>query len=128
MKRLLLFLFFFPVCAYDFYGTHYTASYYGIAPTKLEDQLHLMPYFIKAIGESGATVLRISKHTFDNGSVTATALLSESHAAFHTYPEHGTVFIDLFTCGTNCDWKKFENVMVSYFKPTKIRRKVRSRN
>jgi S-adenosylmethionine/arginine decarboxylase-like enzyme len=30
------------------------------------------------------------------------AVLSESHASFHTFPETGDIFVGLFTCG-HCD-------------------------
>jgi ornithine decarboxylase len=31
------------------------------------------------------------------------ALLAESHASVHTYPERGSVFVDVFTCGHRAD-------------------------
>jgi S-adenosylmethionine decarboxylase len=37
---------------------------------------------------------------FEPQGVTVLALLSESHASIHTYPEVGSVFVDVFTCGT----------------------------
>jgi S-adenosylmethionine decarboxylase len=33
------------------------------------------------------------------------ALLSESHASLHTYPEVGSMFLDVFTCGNRADPK-----------------------
>ena len=34
-------------------------------------------------------------------SGTVLALLAESHASLHTYPESGDIFVDVFTCGTS---------------------------
>lgn len=41
---------------------------------------------------------------------TAVMTLSESHLSFHTYPEHGTVAFDLYTCRSDDDdaaWEVF---------------------
>jgi S-adenosylmethionine decarboxylase proenzyme len=44
----------------------------------------------------------VSKRFVPQG-VTLLALLSESHASLHTYPEVGAVFLDVFTCGNRAD-------------------------
>jgi S-adenosylmethionine decarboxylase proenzyme len=44
----------------------------------------------------------VSKRFVPQG-VTVLALLSESHASLHTYPEVGAVFLDVFTCGSRAD-------------------------
>jgi S-adenosylmethionine/arginine decarboxylase-like enzyme len=59
--------------------------------------------------------------------MTGLALLCESHASIHTYPEHNACFVDLFTCGENCDWEKFESVMVSFLEPLKIEIEIKVR-
>jgi spermidine synthase len=35
--------------------------------------------------------------------VTVVALLAESHASIHSYPEQGAMFVDVFTCGDSAD-------------------------
>jgi S-adenosylmethionine decarboxylase proenzyme len=35
--------------------------------------------------------------------VTVVAMLAESHASVHTYPELGASFVDVFTCGESAD-------------------------
>ena len=116
-----------PVTSYVFKGTHYTAQYYGCDHEAIINRIYLIAYFVKAIDDSGATLLRVDVHPFNSGAITAVALLSESHASVHTYPEHNAVFVDLFTCGNSCDWKKFEKVLSSCLSPKKIKRKVRVR-
>lgn len=47
------------------------------------------------------TVLDFRSHTFPGyGGVTGVFLLSESHASFHTWPEHRLICCDVFACGT----------------------------
>jgi S-adenosylmethionine decarboxylase len=38
------------------------------------------------------------------GGVTGLFLLSESHLACHTYPEHGVATFNLYCCGRRPDW------------------------
>lgn len=44
------------------------------------------------------TVVAAGKHFFVPHGITAFWILSESHCAIHTYPEHGYFSIDLYTC------------------------------
>ena len=45
-----------------------------------------------------AHVIDVCYHEFSGGGYTAVALLSESHASIHTWPELGRVRYDVFTC------------------------------
>ena len=38
------------------------------------------------------------------GGVTAFVVLSESHLACHTYPEHGVIALNLYCCRERPDW------------------------
>ena len=46
-----------------------------------------------------ANILRIIGERFEPQGVTLLALLSESHASIHTWPELSYAAIDLYTCG-----------------------------
>jgi S-adenosylmethionine decarboxylase len=54
--------------------------------------------FISALGRAGATILHTLTHVFPGAGLTCVLILSESHAALHTWPETGTVHIDIFSC------------------------------
>jgi S-adenosylmethionine decarboxylase len=44
-------------------------------------------------------------HTFPgNGGITGLCLLSESHLAVHTFPEHQSLCLNLFCCRPRPDW------------------------
>ena len=103
---------------------HYTASYKGCDTEALRNPLFLYSYFLVGIEKSGATILQHHMHRFDEIAMTGIAILGESHASIHSYPEHSAVFVDLFTCGEHCDWQEFEKVMEKYLNPTLIERKV----
>lgn len=53
-----------------------------------------------ACSAGGATVLDLVSHHFTPQGVTVLALLAESHASLHTWPEVGCAFVDVFTCGS----------------------------
>ncbi len=120
MKNLLIYLLFLcpPIFGYSFKGTHYVASYIGCK--HLEDNHFVLNGLLQAASSSGATILKHSMYEFEPSGMTAVCLLSESHASIHTYPEMGSVYVDLFTCGDHCKWLPFEQMLKSYLDPQKI--------
>lgn len=83
-----------------FAGQHALAELTGVSADLLDDERYLVQVLDAALAEAGATVLQIVSRHFVPQGVTVLALLSESHASMHTYPEHGSLFIDVFTCGS----------------------------
>jgi len=107
------------VKTYDFYGTHYLASFLDCDSKNLTNIDNLKEIMIEAIKKCGATIINYTEKRFENDGYTILFLLTESHCSIHTYPEHNSLFTDLFTCGTSCDYKKYEEVMIQYLKPQK---------
>jgi S-adenosylmethionine decarboxylase len=56
--------------------------------------------FGAALRRAGATIVHEHCHTFPGTGLTCVFILSESHAVLHTWPETGTVNIDIFSCST----------------------------
>ncbi|RJQ74098.1 adenosylmethionine decarboxylase [Pseudonocardiaceae bacterium YIM PH 21723] len=83
-----------------FIGHHTLAEFHGVEPALLDDGPQLRDMLTGALAQSGATVCDIILKQFEPQGVTVLALLSESHASIHTYPERGSLFMDVFTCGT----------------------------
>ena len=78
----------------------------GAGPTgrrALADEQAVVDALRAALKEGGATVLDVVAHRFDPQGTTVMAVLSESHAAVHAYPEAGAAFVDVFTCGEQAD-------------------------
>lgn len=72
-------------------------------PALLTDAALLEQSIRAAIHACGARLLQFRSHTFDGGGLTAFAMLAESHISAHTWPEHGFVAFDIFTCGPDAD-------------------------
>jgi S-adenosylmethionine decarboxylase proenzyme len=86
-----------------FAGQHVFADFEGIDPALLDDVAFLRVTLEQSLDRAGATVCDVVSKRFAPQGVTVLALLSESHASLHTYPEVGSVFLDVFTCGNRAD-------------------------
>lgn len=56
--------------------------------------------FGAALERAGATVVQTVSHAYPGAGLTSVLILRESHAVLHTWPETGTVNIDIFSCST----------------------------
>lgn len=113
---------------YKFAGKHFLCSYLECDEDAVKDVQQLIQVMDQAVHASGATILASTPYIFPPNGVTIVYTLSESHASIHTYPEHGSCFVDLFTCGDNCSSEKFHEVLSAYLKPKKIDAHLFTRN
>ena len=109
---------------HNFKGKHFIASYTGCDVSALTEVDSLIAAMKEAVKKSGATILDSSSYVFPGNGLTMVFLLSESHASIHTYPEYGSCFVDLFTCGDICSYEGFHESLSSYLKPTQVNQKV----
>ena len=77
----------------------YSVDLCGCAIAGMEPE-HINQAFIGALEGAGATVVRTLSHDFPGTGLTCILILAESHAVLHTWPETGTVNIDIFSCST----------------------------
>jgi len=59
--------------------------------------------FRDVLERAGATVVHTASHNFPDIGLTCVLILAESHAVLHTWPETGTVNIDIFACSPRLD-------------------------
>jgi S-adenosylmethionine decarboxylase len=109
---------------YQFLGKHFIASYSGCNKAALKDVERLEKVMNEAVAQTGATSLNSVKHIFPPDGFTMVILLGESHASIHTYPEHGSCFVDLFTCGDHCNSEMFDKYLREYLQPTTVNQKI----
>ena len=109
-------------------GRHLLADLCGLAPETLRDEKALAALLEASLWAAGFTVLGTNQHKFTTGGcgVTGVALLSESHAAFHTYPEYGYMALDVFSCGSQ-DPQDVLDRFVAELQPTDVMSAVHNR-
>lgn len=79
---------------------------YGCDPHRLRDIATLQALFADLIADLGLHPCGDAHWIrFDGaGGVTGFRVLSESHVACHSFPEHGTLCLNLFCCRPRPDW------------------------
>ena len=101
-------------------GRHLLLTLAGCPAAVLDDLPALEGLVRRAAAATGATVLDVVSHRFAPQGVTVLALLAESHASLHTYPERGVAFWDCFTCGPNCEPARGVAVLTTTLQPVSI--------
>ena len=109
---------------YEFKGNHFVASYLDCDSDALNNIVNLKKAMEEAVAASGATILNMVDHQFNPNGYTSAYILSESHATIHTYPEHNSCFVDLFTCGDHCSHEKFDKTLRQHLEPKMVRYEV----
>jgi S-adenosylmethionine/arginine decarboxylase-like enzyme len=72
-----------------------------------------------AIRASGATIESYTEKKFEPQGYSLVVLISESHASVHTFPEHGMLFVDYFTCG-GIKTEYFKKALLQALRPAVI--------
>jgi len=109
---------------YEARGTHLLLTLTDCSSPVIHDAERLKELVKAAAEATGATVLEIVAHRFHPQGTTAVAVLAESHASLHTYPESATVFWDCFTCGSNCCPDLSEEILVKALCPSKVNKQI----
>lgn len=102
-------------------GQHWIADLRGVDAAILKDEVQLMAILKDALCCAGFTILHTASHKFPapGEGVTGFVLLSESHASFHTYPEHAYLAFDLFSCGSS-DGEQVLDAMIETLQPAEV--------
>jgi spermidine synthase len=110
-----------------FAGRHVLAELSGVDPGLLDDEARVTAALTDALTRAGATVLRVVAHRFEPAGLTALAMLSESHASVHTWPETGQAFVDVFTCGDAADPELAAELLARALGATQLHRRTVAR-
>src|ERR1700743_2959939 len=110
-------------------GVEWVVEAFGCSPEALQDTQTLRSLFDEIIAEMKLRpVSETPGHQFPRtGGITGLCLLAESHLACHTFPEHGSLCLNLFCCVPRPEWN-FERALQNRFasQSVTIRRLVRS--
>jgi S-adenosylmethionine decarboxylase len=76
----------------------YSADLSGCAALAALQPGEIAALFVAVMERAGATIVQKVAHPFPGKGLTCALILSESHAVIHTWPETGTVNVDIFSC------------------------------
>lgn len=80
-------------------GMHVVLDLYECDPEILDDMEKIEEILTKAAEVANATIIDKRFHKFSPQGVSGVVVVSESHIAIHTWPEHGYAAVDVYTCG-----------------------------
>ena len=107
------------ICLMGNQGHHVILDLYGCDPYVLDDYDYLYEVMCDAMSLANAHLLNLAGHKFEPQGVTLLALLAESHASIHTWPQEEYAALDVYTCGENMNTRR----AVEYWKE-KLRAKI----
>ncbi len=87
-------------------GVEWIVEAQGCSPGALRDQAALQDLFDSIVRDLALHVVgEVTWHEFPpTGGLTGMCLLSESHLTCHTFPEFGSLCLNLFCCRAREDW------------------------
>jgi len=94
-------------------GAHALVDISHLGPMPPEETLH--SWLVEAAEKSGSTILKRVDWRFEPQGYTSLLLLQESHISCHTWPEHGYVAIDIFSCSRRGDVRGAAEFIITQF-------------
>ena len=101
-------------------GVHIIADLYGVDAGLISSADTISPIMESAIKEGNLTEISSQYYQFRPMGASGIALLAESHISFHTWPEHGLVTLDIYTCGDRSNADRAFNYILNVLQPTSI--------
>jgi len=101
-------------------GIQIIADLYGIDGDLIARKEKVYQIVEDAVRAGRLTKISSDYYQFQPSGVTGIVLLAESHLAFHTWPEHGLVTLDIYTCGDPSHADAAFNYLVKILKPTSV--------
>jgi S-adenosylmethionine decarboxylase proenzyme len=79
-------------------GFHFVGEMHFIKQDLLLENEKIHKIFLDSLIYADLTILDVYHHNYHPYGYSAIAILKTSHAAIHTWPEHGYISIDIFIC------------------------------
>ncbi len=104
---------------FDPIGYHFVGEMRFTDQEILLDNERIQNVFIDSLLSADLTILDIYHHNYQPHGFSAIAILKTSHAAIHTWPEHGYISIDIFICDELSKGLEVIKFLQNHLKPGK---------
>lgn len=101
-------------------GIHIIADLYGVESDIIAEADRMYPIIENAVKVGKLTKISSDYYQFQPRGSSGVVLLAESHLSFHTWPEHGLVTLDIYTCGDPRTAEEAFQYIVDRLKPSQI--------
>jgi S-adenosylmethionine decarboxylase len=91
-------------------GRHIIAEVYTNRSDIITNREMMEKILDEACKAGNLTVLEKSFYEFTPEGLSGMYFLAESHISFHSWPEHGYIALDIYTCGGD-GWKAFKTIL-----------------
>ncbi len=98
-------------------GRHCLLDLYGCPQQQLDSIESLDRVLRNAAEAAGAHVLGVVSHRFEPQGISLVYLLAESHLSIHTWPEHHSATLDIYTCGESCNPSDACHYIIQHMQP-----------
>ena len=98
-------------------GFQILADLYGVDPDIISKVDSLYSVIEDAVRAGSLTKISSDYYQFQPQGASGVVLLAESHLSFHTWPEHGLVTLDIYTCGDPTGAETAFDYIVDQLKP-----------
>ncbi|WP_196889777.1 adenosylmethionine decarboxylase [Aureivirga sp. CE67] len=112
---------------HKYLGFETAIEFYGCDSELIDNRDFIEEILLKTAEILNLTVVNTTIHKFSPIGVSGVIVIAESHIAVHTWPEHGYVAIDFFTCNQTYNYEEGisylkEVLQASFFEKKEIRR------
>jgi S-adenosylmethionine decarboxylase len=97
-------------------GNQLIVDFYDCNCDLFDDLEWVENVMIEAANRASATIVDVVFHKFNPIGISGVVVISESHLAIHTWPEHGYAAIDVFTCGDILDSEAAISYLATQFR------------
>ncbi len=101
-------------------GRQHLVELYGCCPEAINNVQKVRAAMIEAAQRAQASIVADVFHEFNPHGISGVVVIAESHLAVHSWPEHGCVSIDIFTCSDRMNPELAIAYLSSAFKAKKI--------
>ena len=84
-------------------GHHILLDFYECEPNRLKRSREIKAILCAAVRAGGGRIVKAVFHNFSPYGVTGVVVITESHVAIHTWPEHRYAAVDIFSCSAKLD-------------------------